>query len=119
VAWAIPVVRVDNPDVTVSKVYLGKRRGPGRPPKWVARVLDQQVGEEPPTGVEESSEGEEHSKIQGELTDFPDCEELFARTEKQPAGSDAGSSKPPNRYPLRSRSGRASVVEGGDVTVLN
>lgn len=129
------VVRVDNPDVTVSKVYFakdgdiqvhqsrvkhcppqfphgfywygGKRRGPGRPPKWVARVLDQQIPEEPLTRVEESLEGEEQSDIQDEL---PDSEELFARTEQQPAK--LVMSKPPSRYPLRSRSGRASVLGG-------
>lgn len=78
------VERVDDPDVTVSKIYFAqdgtiqvhqtrvkrcpaqfphgfywygsKRRGPGRPPKWVAQVLDEQVDGEAPEPVREDHE---------------------------------------------------------------
>ena len=91
------VESVDDPDVTVSKVYFtedgqiqvhqsrvkscpphfphgfywygGRRRKPGRPPKWVAQVLDDQL--EPEEERLEASQLEEE-----QFLDAPEDEEL-------------------------------------------
>ena len=120
---------VDDPDVTVSKVYFVedgqiqvhqsrvkacpphfphgfywygcRRRKPGRPPKWVAQVLDEQLDpEEPEEEQSESSEpGEEEFLETPGDKDLPTDEvpetELNSTLEEEEA-------QPPSRYPLRS-----------------
>ena len=147
------VIRVDDPDVTVSKVYFAKdgqiqvhqsrvkscprhfphgfywygsrRRGPGRPPKWVSQMLDEQISEGPPLTDEEPAESVEESlAINGEATetdeDSPDPEESpgqVGKPDEQPPGipdtvSAAAEQNASHHYPLRSRSGRASRKGG-------
>ncbi len=38
--------------------YGTRSRGPGRPPKWVAQVFEEQVGEKPPESTSEEPEPE-------------------------------------------------------------
>ena len=135
-------MRVDNPDVTVSKVYFAgdgeiqvhqsrvtsvphgfycKGRGPGRPPKRVAEVLDQQFIGEPSDVDDEALEVDDEQEPVGESPgQITNQKEHPRDPPKQKAGAGRPLSKelqgpvhkPPCRYPLRDRSGRASVKGG-------
>ena len=132
------VESVDDPDVTVSKVYFtedgqiqvhqsrvkscpphfphgfywygGRRRKPGRPPKWVAQVLDEQL--EPEEERPESSQLEEE-----QFLDAPEDEELPSDEvpeTKSDSTCEEKKAQPPSRYPLRSHARGRALSQGGE-----
>jgi len=75
--------------------YGNKRRGPGRPPKWVAQILDEQT------------EILEESEVVPENSEIP--EESAASEESSDQDNEPEQATPTINchYPLRNRSGRA------------
>ena len=116
------IISIDDPDVSVVNVYFSqdpsiqvhlsrvqscpidfpagyywygsKRRGPGRPPKWVDSLLS--------GSIPLYQDGTEPESIPDR-----DCLELPQENDVQPNPEPAEKTVHPCRYPLRSRSGRA------------
>ena len=137
------ITSLDSPDVCVAKVYFpqdpqirvhqtrmkacppnfpagfywygGRRRGPGRPPKWVEPLLDQHMVGEPgdePAGEQPNDEAENDpsdAEEEDEAADDPsDVEESVTENPTAATGTEMPRTRPPCKYPLRSRSGRTS-----------
>ena len=80
--------------------YGGKRKGPGRPPKWVQSILangaNQGEAEAQPSCVEETSSRKESTREgQSPRKELSTCNQDLHKEERQ--------DQAPRRYPLRKR----------------
>jgi len=119
------IISIDHPNVSVVKVYFSqdpsiqvhlsrvqccpldfpagyywygsKRRGPGRPPKWVDQLL---------SGAD--SQDSAVADVSEEASVVPETEDTSQEIEESSDRTPMPESSPPCRYPLRSRSRRAT-----------